>query len=274
MSGQNDLNPWEDDELYDGVDDADHFFLADNDIQDIIDDLEVRETDDSDSEGDGDYVPHHTLFHDDDDEELEEEDDEDEDEDEEEESEDDTPQYPGGWPQRVYLVDDDDSDSETGVPLGPRQLQELATLFNSETGISADARSTLLQHLLGRTVGHSMRTLRRPAEDPAARRRGQRWWTPQREPHPAGLALLRGGEFGPVGPWTPASKPEQRGRRPGQRYGRMPVFRSSEPTIPNTHGTVVASYPSVPYVGQYCGPDYGVFCECTILHISTICLSN
>ncbi len=35
----------------------------------------------------------------------------------------------------------------------------------------------------------------------------------------------------------------------------------SQATIPNTNGTVVASYPSIPYVGQYAGEDYSVFCE-------------
>lgn len=37
----------------------------------------------------------------------------------------------------------------------------------------------------------------------------------------------------------------------------------AQATIPNTNGTVVAHYPSVPYVGQYAKEDYSVFCQFT-----------
>ena len=44
-------------------------------------------------------------------------------------------------------------------------------------------------------------------------------------------------------------------------------------TIPNTHGTVVASYSSIPYVGQYAGEDYGIFCERFVLPRGVVDLS-
>ena len=55
--------------------------------------------------------------------------------------------------------------------------------------------------------------------------------------------------------------------RPGEYLVLGPPFLrrrhslNKQATIPNSHGTVVAAYPSIPYVGQYAGEDYGVFCE-------------
>lgn len=109
------------------------------------------------------------------------------------------------------------------------------------------------------------------------------WWkAPYREPQPAGVQLIMSGEFGRVGVkrrlyyregWTIDKQGKVKGRNVGEgqegkeihpgfkldyalrsrhtmtRY--MPKEDLMEELVPNTNGTVVASYPSNVYCGQY-----------------------
>ena len=109
------------------------------------------------------------------------------------------------------------------------------------------------------------------------------WWkVPHKEPQPAGVQLLLSGEFGRVGTkrkmyqrqgWVidddgkamkkskDAGDPRSdvlpnckldyilESRRSSTRY--MPREDFMECVVPNSHGTVVASYPSNVYCGQY-----------------------
>lgn len=242
-------------------------------LDDFYDDLEDQRLADFEVDEDGDdYVDAmDTLFDimdDSDDDEYQPDDDDyadpdvnmDEDDEDEEDDDDDD----GA---RMYVVDaeDDQDDDVEEVTVDPAHFLELISLFNS--GGSADARASLISRLLNGSGGGGTFRFAPPqtAAERASERRRRRWWTPQTEPHPNGVALLRSGDFGPTGPWKPSGKhslrPSERHtwRAARARAARRPL---AEPTIPNTPGTVVAEYPTVPYVGQFCGPDYGVFCEC------------
>jgi WD repeat-containing protein 23 len=152
----------------------------------------------------------------------------------------------------LFVLDGDDDDSDDAddiqeVTLDPAQFMELFMLHATDR---EQARAVL----------HRLVNAGRMRRSTDSERRKRRWFKPQVEPHPKGVALLRSGDFGPAGPW------KSKRLRPGERYGwrasrdralRRPL---AEPAIPNSHGTVVAEYSSVPYVGQFCGPDHGVFC--------------
>ncbi|TXT13148.1 hypothetical protein VHUM_01549 [Vanrija humicola] len=138
--------------------------------------------------------------------------------------------------------------------------------MSSSSGLTSEEHARFISNIFS-NPRISLPTVRRTQQ----RERGDNgppppdWRPKQTEPHPAGVALLRSGEFGPVGPKRPHRL------RPSERYawrraratGSPFLPPNAEPIIPNTHGTVVASYPSVPYVGQFCGPDYGVFYSAT-----------
>ncbi|GFZ44523.1 hypothetical protein JCM24511_02246 [Saitozyma sp. JCM 24511] len=164
-----------------------------------------------------------------------------------------------------------------------RTFLELASLLNSAGG-SADARSSLLARLLAgpRDTGPATRSgsqglLRRlglggmsaeererQARAEAERRRKEKWWKPQTEPNPRGVELLKSGEFGRVGDWRSGGGRHRVRSRAGdvkRSHGYIPPMSAA--TIPNTNGTVVASYPSIPYVGQYAKEDYSVFFSAT-----------
>lgn len=154
-------------------------------------------------------------------------------------------------------------------------LVQLAALMNATTGEGA---ASLVERLLGPGRGFGVPRQRSLGQQ-AAQKISERWWKPQVEPHPAGMALLQSGEFGPVGPWSAGTTR----RRPSEiytarRYAAGPYARADgarrytstryftsahvrEPPIPNTMGTVVAAYPDVPYVGQFCGNDDSMFCK-------------
>lgn len=225
---------------FDGDDDGSEYLDAMDSLFDVIDE---DDDDDYESDGDDDFDPDVNM----------DEDDEDEDESEGED----------GSPMFVVNAEEDDDDDVQEVTVDPAHFLQLISLFNS--GGSADARAQLLSRVLNGSGGGAFRFAPpRSAGERAAERRKRRWWKPQTEPHPNGVALLRSGDFGPTGPWHPSGKhtprPSERHawRTARARAARRPL---AEPTIPNTPGTVVAEYPSVPYVGQFCGPDYGVFCE-------------
>jgi hypothetical protein len=112
----------------------------------------------------------------------------------------------------IDVEEDDDEDREGEIHLSGQTWLNLAELINSSRG-SAGARASLLAQLLAapnvRAAGAGFR--RMPEELPtdpverarrlAERRRKERWWKPQTEPHPRGLQLLQSGEFGRVGEW-------------------------------------------------------------------------
>jgi WD repeat-containing protein 23 len=107
-----------------------------------------------------------------------------------------------------YEDEEDDEDDDGGQQY--ISLQELL----SAAGGTVQARSSILAQLLAGSGGPASGTrsggfrFRSSPIDPeeraralAERRRRERWWEPQTEPHPRGLQLLRSGEFGSVGPW-------------------------------------------------------------------------
>lgn len=191
---------------------------------------------------------------------------------------------------RLDVEDEDDGDEESEggtYDYTPVRLLELAALINSASNMPEDHRITLVRQLMRHTQISQPR-----------RRKPRRWWKVQTEPDPRGLALLRSGEFGPVGPWVYSAPPpvveredtrvrkhrrkdseeeqklaapaKKRRKRPSERhyYQHLPrnymyAHASREldhPVIPNTSGTIVARYPCVPYVGQFCGPNDSIFC--------------
>ncbi|KAI9633253.1 WD40-repeat-containing domain protein [Dioszegia hungarica] len=183
------------------------------------------------------------------------------DDDDEGDEEDDDEDGDGGAGSPQYTLQVDPNDPESGAA-----FLEIAALLNGQEASPA-AQSSLLQRLL---AGGFIRTSQRNAppvltpeeraEREAERRRREQWWTPQTKPHPRGKELLCGGEFGRVGQWK-ADKRDGRGevRRPRLRE----TARFGAATLPNTNGTVVAVYPSVPYVGQYAKQDYSIFFTAT-----------
>ncbi|KLT41773.1 WD40 repeat-like protein [Cutaneotrichosporon oleaginosum] len=190
---------------------------------------------------------------------YEDQDDEDEDDDDEDGDYTDDPDVnmdDSDEDQDMYVVDEfDDSDSDVQeLALDPTEFMQLFSMFHS---IDSDQARLALQRLVNRGM------IGRLATQDVENRRKCRWWKPQVEPHPRGLALLRSGDFGPTGPWRTERT------RPGERYAwRVSRDRAlrrphADPMIPNSHGTVVAEYASVPYVGQFCGPDHSVFYTAT-----------
>lgn len=223
--------------------------------------------------------------------------------DEDEDDEDDDDDEPGVHFEIASDDELEDDDEDEGGNGGGMSLRQIANLLNasSTSGTAGATRASIIERILASATGGGV-TLRSGATvDPAAaarrqadqrerRRRGDSWWTPQKEPHPKGVELLRSGEFGGVGDWewswksTAMGVRENKGkdvesgysaagdggrRRPrGLSRGAMngpglAVKKMSRATIPNTNGTVVAHYPSVPYVGQYAKEDYSIFFAAT-----------
>lgn len=154
-----------------------------------------------DDEIDEDYVDE-----DDDDGEFFDEDDEDMIDEDDEEEDDDEP----GIMYEIASDDELEDDDDEGVLGGGMTLREIAALLNASNtaGAGSEARQSMIARILSGASGGSI-TLRsgnttgstaprRPAEP---RERKRNWWTPQKEPHPRGVELLRSGEFGGVGDW-------------------------------------------------------------------------
>lgn len=244
MSDNNDIHPdlqrfyealaaeeEEDGEFYPDLDDDEE----DGDDYDLYLDAE-----DMDEEIDGVYDEHGMIIPGD------------EDEDEEDDDE-------GGEEDEDMIIDEEDDEDEDDDGAGAQWLN-IAALLNS-AGDSVQARSSLLARLLagpgpaaGTRSGGVRLTSMMSAEDRARqiaeRRKRERWWKPQVEPHPNGLRLLRSGEFGRVG--------GQYRRRKGLRIpsrreyictraqvspliGNPFAQLTFQATVPNSHGTVVAS---------------------------------
>ena len=127
--------------------------------------------------------------------------------------------------------------NENGMPI---ELEEdengntflnLAALLNS-AGRSGDVQSSLLARLLagpasgtrlggggllrrmGGQSGGSALGAEERAKAVAEKRKKERWWTPQVDPHPRGVELLQSGEFGRVGDWRVGNR-----RRMNPSYG-------------------------------------------------------
>ncbi|KAK4684769.1 DDB1- and CUL4-associated factor 11, partial [Tremellales sp. Uapishka_1] len=236
---------WEDDE-----DDGEYFYdLEDGDIE--IDEDYEEDDDDDDDDDDGedgdDFGPGYTLF--------------------------------------AGADEDEDDEDEAVQPeteSGTNWLEIAALLNSSSAGTTPAARQAILARLLAgpmsaagtrRNLGYADPEER--ARVAAAQRKQEKWWEPQVEPHPRGVELLKSGEFGRVGPWQ--GKGRRRPRWTDPRRRRALGVVPAKATIPNTHGTIVATYPSIPYVGQYAGPDYGVFYTATqyfTLHLYSTSLSK
>jgi hypothetical protein len=118
---------------------------------------------------------------------------------------------------------DEDDDNYEDVEDGEDDeidLQDIMALLNSAH--SAEARSSILAQLLRTPRGEDVapadgsqstgilrrlgwsrgQTAEERARAEAERRKKERWWKPQLEPHPAGAELLSSGEFGRVRSWT------------------------------------------------------------------------
>ena len=155
-------------------------------------------------------------------------DDEDEEEDSEDEDEDMDVDEEGEEEGREVLVDDNgvlnlgDADDTT--------LTNIAAILNAP-GSNNELRQSLLARLLSGPRSASGGFLRRLGgggggdtaprmsveerrKRDAARRKKNMWWTPQTEPHPRGVTLLKSGEFGKVGQW----KQGKRVRRLSPRF--------------------------------------------------------
>lgn len=167
--------------------------------EDDFDDDWEDEDDDEDDEGDED-----DDFMEVDEDEVDPEDDGDEDDEEDE-----------NGSQTIEFTIDPTDDGQTFL--------ELAALLNSST--SSDGAQNILARLLGGRQGFTQARTRSGAsmmrralfgdeEEPA---QPKRWWTPQTEPHPKGLELLRSGEFGTIGggTLTNGSRRLRHGRLPG-----------------------------------------------------------
>lgn len=102
---------------------------------------------------------------------------------------------------------EDEEDDEMGIGSGSLTIQQLSALLNASSGgaIGGSAQSLLAQLLAGRVAGGV--TTRsgggagggRVARPEPKKRMG--WYTPQRDPNPKGVELLRGGEFGGIEEW-------------------------------------------------------------------------
>ncbi|KAK8844784.1 hypothetical protein IAR55_006634 [Kwoniella newhampshirensis] len=155
----------------------------------------------------------------------------------------------------AQLINDSSASVEARTSLLARILSGRAPVTSGGGG------SALLRSLAGRGVSDEDR-----AREQAARRRNERWWKPQTEPDPKGLELLRSGEFGRVGEWRApgkAGRMRPRARDPRCRGWNGSAAKPVQATIPNTAGTVVATYPSIPYVGQFAKEDYSIFYTAT-----------
>jgi len=195
-----------DDDDSDGTDDPDFdYFVEAQDIQEQMDDDDYEDDDDFDE--DDEEAPQ-AFFTDPTTGDVYLDDDDDMDEDEENEED----------------YEDVEEEGDDGVA-----LRQITALLNNAH--SAEARSSLLAQLLagppddvgsddmrpgaflrrlngGRTVTPEER-----ARAAAERRKRERWWQPQLEPHPAGAELMATGEFGGVRDWPGVGKGRRAPRR-------------------------------------------------------------
>ncbi|WVO15756.1 hypothetical protein L204_103418 [Cryptococcus depauperatus] len=167
---------------------------------------------------------------------------------------------------REILFQDEGEEEDGGGEAGGN-FQMVANLANLAQAMNRDRPNENalaisfadLRNLIGRQVEH--RSL-------VGARRGNLWAEKSHEKQavadPKGTELLRSGEFGSVGGWK-AGKGKKRPREwehtvRGWNPPRLEINRS---LVPNDAGTIVATYPSVPYVGQYAGENYSVFYTAT-----------
>jgi WD repeat-containing protein 23 len=181
-----------------------------------------------------------------------------------------------------FAPDDDEEGDEDEEEEEEEVEEEDDQTYGRTLGVESPSPSALLAALMGAMGGGTRQGLSfleiERLLGRAQRQDNTSWWEAQVDPHPAGLALLRSGEFGPVGPWSPAASAAR--RRPSEIYSarRRRYYGADlgtrnlsaryqltthirDPPIPNTPGTVVAKYPDVPYVGQFCGPNDSIFCK-------------
>ncbi|KAI5122355.1 hypothetical protein M0805_004113 [Coniferiporia weirii] len=210
----------------------------------------------------------------------------------------------GGSPHGVDIEGDDeeeddfedtDEDDEDDVRASQLEMLQAMEELDPEPTVSrlvmnaADDRDaarfaavdrilSLLRTTSGATF-HPSLTRNRSSNDesipPSSRKEIAQWWKkPHKEPQPAGVELLMSGEFGRIGP-----KMRGRGtnthnlarllRERATRLGRMPKQDFCENLVPNSPGSVVASYPANVYCGQFSTDSsfYYVCCKDFNLHI-------
>ncbi|KLO05285.1 WD40 repeat-like protein [Schizopora paradoxa] len=154
--------------------------------------------------------------------------------------------------------------------LSLHQLSRLLTLFRSDAaGNNADEDNDEEDE---GTTGRRPR--RAPRTQPS-------WWmTPHAEPQPKGLQLLHGGEFGRISPKEKSSTSAHGTNKYVKNVSRTLLDRRmrirptasediSESLVPNSHGTIVASYPANVYCGQFSTDSsfYYVCCKDFNLHL-------
>ncbi|WRT63171.1 uncharacterized protein IL334_000074 [Kwoniella shivajii] len=173
----------------------------------------------------------------------------------------------------------DDGSSEAFITLRNLIYQSNANATANEDGNEGDDidldGTSLLQRILAGGGGvttsgrNSQAILRRLANENNRTRRGKdAWYKKQIEPDPKGMELLKSGEFGRIGQWncnSPAGKKRPRGNERWMKAWTGPKITSAHARamVPNTPGTIVATYPSVPYVGQFAREDYSLFYTAT-----------
>lgn len=248
---------------------------------------------------DGDYVPHQDDFDDDEYAEAAELWATDDDDEDPMDAEDEDPDFPGAYITSSHIeidsgeMDDSDEDGQRHYEFAhPRHLLELAALLNSASN-TGDANTDLVRRLMAGTHVTRPAKPRRwwkiqkephprglallrsgefgpvapwsysalppkteaddPRVSPRTRRRRSTLQADDCETRPA------------------AASPNKRRKRPSERY-RDPLMHrphlyayaggdQTDTVIPNTNGTIVARYPCVPYVGQFCGPNDSIFCK-------------
>ncbi|WVW81244.1 hypothetical protein I302_103235 [Kwoniella bestiolae CBS 10118] len=177
---------------------------------------------------------------------------------------------------RLIIDNEDDGSAEAFRELHNVITRNQVAEFEDEEG-NMDVRR-ILQTLLrggglrtttGRTSANALNGLARAqAQEQRRNRRDDPKWKAPKEPQAAGVELLRSGEFGRVGQWSPPGKEGR--KRPKVHNGWMKGWSGPKNTsphshaiVPNTPGTIVAAYPAVPYVGQFAREDYSLFYTAT-----------
>ncbi|AAW40986.2 hypothetical protein CNBA4920 [Cryptococcus deneoformans B-3501A] len=160
---------------------------------------------------------------------------------------------------------DFDDDQEMSDDTESRAFADLL-----EFAQAVDDGESPLAFLSGRVSGSFPSILHRLAMRSDSRFRNNDWASKVKKKQtvadPKGTELLRSGEFGRVGNWQAPGKAGRQRLRRWQRAvkgWKPPRSTTSQHLVPNEPGTVVAYYPSVPYVGQFAGEDYSIFYTAT-----------
>ncbi|WWC90218.1 uncharacterized protein L201_005151 [Kwoniella dendrophila CBS 6074] len=179
--------------------------------------------------------------------------------------------------------EDEDEDENLDVESILQQLMSSGGVRLTSGLTNSNLLRAIQQQISGRSGGSAGAT---GNESSAPKRRTPKgpWWKPHTKPDPTGKQLLNSGEFGRVGKWqsklpkrslteteveeeepikNPVRRPKANTRWMNGWSGPKITSPHSHAIVPNTPGTIVASYPSVPYVGQFAREDYSLFYTAT-----------